>query len=574
MKKIIKFSLCALLLIGCGGGGGNSNTDTSSPSANTQKTITGIAYDGLIYNAKVQILDENNNTIGKGYTSANPDNLGSFSVKIKNLPKSYIIKITGGVDTGSDDIKNGNDYNSSLTMISIGQTKYITPITTAVAYLVDKGYSLNEAKNIVKKSLGISEDINITQINPRNNLLAKKAIKTLVLTAMALPGNENENLKNLSDVMAKEKIANINSVTPLELNLSAIEVSTDEKKLIQQNADLIKKQINETLNAIDTNDTVKIEANIETIKLIRYSLENKSSYTSDDILLFKEKLANVLKTLQTEHIKYNLAQVKKLVEENLDKNSSIILNQIKKLQEVSSISEENKKILYKELFEYNSSIDINKLNNYDLSVLDIDVSNMEEKEFLYKIIARIISNNINNQNLENVFLQINKYIINNYDLRNYLDQLFSNDLLVDLQSKTLEIYLKNLKGDLILTYFARNSENLTWGNVFNEETINNLNIVINNISSFVKTVFDNDKKFEIFKTIAKYTDINDTNDFNQRIVPLFNMLNASLLKENISFIASLQNFENKFRNDLLNKTEITQNDIKPIMFPKLIGFKF
>jgi hypothetical protein len=77
---------------------------------------------------------------------------------------------------------------------------------------------------------------------------------------------------------------------------------------------------------------------------------------------------------------------------------------------------------------------------------------------------------------------------------------------------------------------------------------------------------------------------NATEDFNNRIIPLYNLLIKSLQRSDIAFFASLQKFESVYKTALLNKQNISQSDIntilvktepdevKPVMFPNLVSF--
>lgn len=585
MKKLffISFVAISIMFTGCftkeKSNTSNNSSDLSSQQNSTKVSeVKGVAYDGILYDAKVEIYDSNGNLIASGVTSSNPSDLGSFSIKVENLPTNYYIKIVGGVDTGSDDIKNDNDYNSTLILQSVGKENNftaITPATTLVVNLVKKGYSVNEAKKVVNNSLGLPSNIDITSLNPKKDLTAKKAAKAVVLLATVLPGDTNKNLNTLTNIITKEKIANINSAEPIEINISKIvAVKENNNSVVQkyeQYSEVIQNQLNEALNAYNTNNQINIETSVNTIEVIKNTIEDNKPYSVKDVNVFKQKLKTVLEILKSENITYNINEVKDIIQNNLDLNTTQIVDKIKSFNKIADISDENRKILYKALIDENSSIDLEKLNSIDLSNLNIENASLNEKRLYYQLIAVIIADNIDYY-INNDFIDIQNYIIQNYYIKN------SIDFILNIKNKNI----KEIIFEILKNYFYKKQLN---ENTFNEINYNNLTSATQKIENYLISL-KNAKDITIFKVLIKYIDINNfDNDYNSRILPLYEMIKNVFLQQNIAFVATLNNFEQTYKDRLLNKKFITIDDInkvvinineqnniiEPIMFPMIVN---
>ena len=170
-----------LLFTGCGGGGSSDGTTTTTRNT----TITGKAVDGYLKSSVVWLDLDADGILDSNEPSDVSDENGNFSLKItseiRNNPGFPTARIVaeGGVDKDT-----GKQFNGKLLAPNTGSTEInLSPVTTLVAKLVEKGEDVKKAEEKVKKSLGISEHVDLFD-DPKE--LEKNGDKQLIAAALSL----------------------------------------------------------------------------------------------------------------------------------------------------------------------------------------------------------------------------------------------------------------------------------------------------------------------------------------------------------------------------------------------------
>lgn len=194
-----------LLFTGCGGGG--SSDDTTAVAAST--TISGKAVDGYLKSSVVWLDLDADGVLDSNEPSDVSDENGNFTLKItaavKNDPGFPTAKIVaeGGVDKDT-----GKQFNGKLLAPNTGSTEInLSPVTTLVAKLVEKGEDVKKAEEKVKKSLGISEHVDLfddpkeLEKNGNTELIAAALSlqKSIEMIASAASGDDEEKAAEIQD---------------------------------------------------------------------------------------------------------------------------------------------------------------------------------------------------------------------------------------------------------------------------------------------------------------------------------------------------------------------------------------
>ncbi len=134
-------------------GGGDDDTTTSATSA----SYSGTGIDGLIVGATVCIDVNQNNACDAGEPSALTDERGKFTIASTTATGPLLL-------VGGTDLSTGAAFTGSL-KAPAGST-VVTPLTSAIQSLVEKGKTPSEAERDVKTALGVPSDVNVTQFDP------------------------------------------------------------------------------------------------------------------------------------------------------------------------------------------------------------------------------------------------------------------------------------------------------------------------------------------------------------------------------------------------------------------------
>jgi hypothetical protein len=326
-KKIIKSSMISvatavvLSMTGCGGNGSSSD-DGSSSSNNTNGTVA----DGYIKTATVCFDENNNNKCDVGEPFAMTDDKGYYSLTIsagdrKAHPNASII-VKGGIDIDTD----SNLTGSFKAPVASGNVN-ITPLTTLVAAMVEKGIPTDTAYSKVAKVLDLTPDeIKADPVELANNgnkkVIAKAMAVHRIVTTMAKASNIDNSDVYVSLVPAISQVADSNDTNISIVNVvtkaadnnptlkaaqvasvieKTVETAVNKKSSVKDAALIsdyaIKNNIQSVIEAngtVDTENLQTIENNITTAvddastKLISMAIENifnsyNVSFTKDNI---------------------------------------------------------------------------------------------------------------------------------------------------------------------------------------------------------------------------------------------------------------------------------------------------
>ncbi|BDY13467.1 hypothetical protein HCR_17790 [Hydrogenimonas cancrithermarum] len=133
-----------LVLGGCGGGGGGGTVATG---------INGKVVDGYVRDAHV-FVDKNKDKLENvGEPTTTTDANGDFSFGVGVVASGDFIYASGGTDLAT-----GLPFKGRLSAVYDGTTFILSPLTSMVAALVEKGESVDGAKKRVAQALGIDEN--------------------------------------------------------------------------------------------------------------------------------------------------------------------------------------------------------------------------------------------------------------------------------------------------------------------------------------------------------------------------------------------------------------------------------
>ena len=174
-----------MLFTGCGGGGSSDSSAVTPPVTTKSTSITGKAVDGYLSHSLVWLDLNANGELDKGEPSDISDENGQFTLKItseiKNDPNFSKAKIVaeGGIDKDT-----GENFNGKLLAPNTGEEEInLTPVTTLVAKLVEKGEDVSNAQKKVKKALKLPDNIDLFA-DPKE--LEKENQKELIAAALSL----------------------------------------------------------------------------------------------------------------------------------------------------------------------------------------------------------------------------------------------------------------------------------------------------------------------------------------------------------------------------------------------------
>jgi hypothetical protein len=139
--------LVTVLLGACSDGDGANSANEDQPV-----TVSGIAANGPLDGATVEVFGPGGDSLGSTQTDAQ----GSFSLEIDQAPP-YQVTTQGGQ-------YNGQAYSGSFTAwceggVAEGQVRCeLTPLSSVVATLMDRGYNLDESEALLEQRYGELDD--------------------------------------------------------------------------------------------------------------------------------------------------------------------------------------------------------------------------------------------------------------------------------------------------------------------------------------------------------------------------------------------------------------------------------
>jgi len=169
ISKVASVVLVAgsMALVGCGGGGGGGSTQSSVAQGGT-------GMDGILVGSTVCIDVNKNNQCDTGEPSATTDSNGDFTIAPTTATGPLVI--IGGTDKSTGEAFQG------VLKAPAGST-VVTPLTSAIQALVEKGKSAAVAESSVKAALGIPTDVNVTDFDPYKEISGANAAKAKTIFA-------------------------------------------------------------------------------------------------------------------------------------------------------------------------------------------------------------------------------------------------------------------------------------------------------------------------------------------------------------------------------------------------------
>jgi hypothetical protein len=421
-------------LSSCGGGGGGStSTGDENPPTQTVQTVSvsGVATDGPIYGATVEIFAKTDtafiNVLGSATTSVENTTIGEYSITgIENLPAEYVVRVSGGKDAGPDGIKNDND-EESFEMLSVAKyssgsasaTVHISPATTLVAKLVENGKNIDTANQTIKTALGLASDVDLTKDNPKENDTANKAgtviaqiinsigvsDKGAVLDAIAKSFQEkNTKLVDISDIEVNVDDVDFGDIADKikATNGDAISDAQIEKMKNTQTTTLMKKMVKNTTQKIKAVNLLNKDDKTSAIAAHKASLQMRQIIQDTDLSsLDTDKLSNNYDAIETGFATLIDSDIANLTTDNFDIVANVIMdNKTTDTAKIKSIAIKTKEIkgdkkqLMKQIYSSVGASEFDKIDSMDLSdfdslIIDNTDNSFDEiaKEDIYKMAA-------------------------------------------------------------------------------------------------------------------------------------------------------------------------------------------
>jgi hypothetical protein len=430
----ISLVLATSILIGCGGGGGggsaapSSNSDSSSsptdtpptdtPSTGIDTSVGGNTVDGPLFGSTVQVYNITDTSfaspLGSTTTSDGTDGngIGSYSLNVTNIPDNFIVRVSGGTDAGDDGLANTPDDTPNTTVFTSVVSKVKADkahVSSATSLLLEQIKDDNattteekiaNAKASLKVTFGLADGVDLTELDPKSDIVASKAASFIAGVIKSMPGSDNTKALQSAAKVFKENnktVATISSASfsvSNDLNLSEIademELSVDDKTKITKFESTLKTILETKVQATNPVDTVK-EDNTSTTassnvialdRVIKAIEENDANDMEPETLekiynSTKQVLKDVLDSNGSALDTKNLDVVLDVVENNLDTNLTALTSKVVDIAETTkkiyndSSSDANLKKVVESMYE---NIDLNNSNAVDA------VSNLLDNE--------------------------------------------------------------------------------------------------------------------------------------------------------------------------------------------------
>ena len=288
---------------------------------------------------------------------------------------------------------------------------------------------------------------NIISLEDNNNIL--ESYDESVNSRQTFFKNENINENQKINNKESQKEISINEKEDMSKNKKEVK---DEKKIIDSNIEIKNNELNEEKNKEEENN-IKIENNKNNNNI---NLKNNINNEYSDMIR-RNKLS-----IELQKTKEKLRQIENLnIENNLNENMEKIIN--KEKEECSNINFNNINYLnFKDMKEIYKDDYIDKEKEKDLNIKAIN-----EKEIIIKKENEDLINNINSNNIDNLFIPImNNNIIENEIKRNRNKlKKFNKDKKQLTKSKSSEQFN---------TKFNINKSSFKWLSSYNEKLISKI----------------------------------------------------------------------------------------------------
>ena len=263
--------------------------------------------------------------------------------------------------------------------------------------------------------------------------------------------NENQKINNKES----QKDIPINEKEDISKNKKELK---DEKKIIDSNIEIKNNELNEEKNKEEENN-IKIENNKNNNNI---NLKNNINNEYSDMIR-RNKLS-----IELQKTKEKLRQIENLnIENNLNENMEKIIN--KEKEEFSNINFNNINYLnFKDMKEIYKDDYIDKEKEKEK---DLNIKAINEKEIIIKKENEDLINNINSNNIDNLFIPI----MNNNIIEN---EIKKNRNKVKKFNKDKKQLTKSKSSEQFNTKFNINKSSFKWLSSYNEKLISK--IILNN----------------------------------------------------------------------------------------------
>ena len=332
---------------------------------------------------------------------------------------------------------------------------------------------LNENK--IKEGENINEkkkDENEINDDDNNNIFSetiKTKLKDINSNIISLEDNNNILESYDESVNSRQtffKIENINENQKINNKESKKEISINEKEDISKN----KKELKDEKNKINNNIEIKNnELNEEKNKEEENNIKIENNKNNNNINLknninneYSDMIRRNKLSIELQKTKEKLRQIENLnIENNLNENMEKIIN--KEKEEFSNINFNNINYLnFKDMKEIYKDDYIDKEKEKDLNIKAIN-----EKEIIIKKENEDLINNINSNNIDNLFIPI----MNNNIIEN---EIKKNRNKLKKYNKDKKQLTKSKSSEQFNTKFNINKSSFKWLSSYNEKLISKI----------------------------------------------------------------------------------------------------
>ncbi len=589
----------SLIFTGCR----DSETPPSSNPQSTTTTISGNATDGPIYDANVSVYKNDGTYLGSTTTSSTDGKIGNYTLKIKDLPDEYIVKITGGKDTGPDGIINDND-EESFEMSSVGTksnpTTYITPATSIIANMVQDGISLIDAKVSVKKSLGLPDGVDLTTTNPKTNEIASKAGTFVAQVMKSIPTtNKTQALKSITKEFKAKATTNQSIVTISstdividDLNLTSIAndvkrvkpdaIVQDEIDKLEKSSILLVKKIKSTIKKIKpidrqtANEKKEAIASHKALEKLSAQIKKEDIDTLDINKLesFSIKMEDSFNVILEDGIDNltndNLDILADVIESNLDKNISSISTNLKAIAFNTKNLDDNSREIYKNLYatmDINNSAKVSNLDKDDIKSIASSMSDIDSdtKELLSSSIASkliLVVQNSTGNIAPSKITKVKNETVDNSILKDKLKSLaIKKKSSSKVQKKSAKLVLDNINKNLKKENFVFDTKAKNVTEALELKTKSKLQALLADNTKSLDEIFDEIKAIEINSKLVKLDEEFDENTFDSNLNAIKTVTSTLRTQKNknsdIDLTTSFKSIEAQFEQAIENNTSIS-----------------
>jgi len=415
MQKRVRYAVsivASVMLLGCGGG---SSSSEDLQTEVTSKKVSGTIYDGPVYEANIEIIDPaQDKVLAKSVSSKLQETVGDYVVEVANLPKVFIVKSIGGVDSGADGLINANDKKIDFPIKTVANANdgeelvvNVTPATTLVANIVEKQDvpNLDEAKDVVAVTLGLPKDVDIIKANPKEDPIAAKAASFVANVVDSLPAKDSEVVYEAVTEVFKEKAKNKEPIATI--NEDSVELKNDFslKEIATTVATIDEKAISD----IDIKKVEKVEDTLKTqIKsvVIKTKPVEKMDETEKIVAVAADKTLDVIKSKIDESIDDTTLVVNEInkIALNTEKTlSAVMINAAQKGEDALGLTEDKSLEILTTVIEEN----INKLDQIKVDTLtDVAIKAKEKVSELESVDSSDETKDVTVTILKNSFANI------------------------------------------------------------------------------------------------------------------------------------------------------------------------